>query len=197
MTTTVIDITTKKDHTQKTTWGIVQERPYPSVEARFGRSQWTNFGGLLADYNGKVNGLEERYTCNLLRSDQTEWDMSTRVSYAGYKDYPAYGQPPKPDAPGTIVYRGVDMGEMSVSLGRDCPYEQIQVRGFHHPTPGERSFITSQIVPALRQAVEANREALKQEAIAGIRAHVAEKLKEGRAALDKMQKEMENAISAL
>lgn len=185
MTTTTIQVTTKKGATQTTTWGIVQNRPYPSIEGRCGSLRWANFGGVLPGYcQQPATGLGEEYTCDLLRSDRTEWDLRTRESNA------------EPN-PGSIVYRGVDLGEMSVEIRLHAAYDNVRVRGFDHATPGELAFIREQIIPALKDAIVAKRGVLKAEAIAALKAHVAEKLAETRERLDAMQAEMTKAVDSL
>ena len=199
MTTTTIQVTTKKGATQTTTWGIAQNRPYPSIEGHCGSLRWANFGGVLPGYcQQPATGLGEEYTCDLLRSDRTEWDLRTRESNAGYVAYTSAGQRPAEPNPGSIVYRGVDLGEMSVEIRlHAASYDNVRVRGFDHATPGELAFIREQIIPALKEAIVAKRSELKAEAVAALKAHVAEKLAETRERLDAMQAEMTKAVDSL
>ncbi|OQA09841.1 MAG: hypothetical protein BWY66_00380 [bacterium ADurb.Bin374] len=187
-----IGFETKKNNRVETLWGIRQEHPYPTIVGSCGTLEWENGEGLFPQWRPcdmEKPGIGQRYRCDLLRTDTDGHDLSTRVSSAGYD--------PHPDGkknPGTFALRGVDLGEMSIEFGKDPQWADIRVRGFDRPSPSEREFIKENIVKVLAAAVDAHRDELKAEAIRELRLLVAERLKEARERLSKMDKEITDAI---
>lgn len=187
-----IGFETKKNNRVETLWGIRQERPYPTIVGSCGTLNWENGEGLFPQWRPsdmEKPSIGQRYRCCLLRTDADDHDLSTRVSFAGHD--------PHNDGkrnPGTFVLRGADMGEMSIEFGVNPEWPDIKVRGFEHPSPGEREFIMANIVKVLAAAVDAHRDELKAEAIRELRLLVAERLEEAREKLVRMQKEISAAI---
>ena len=202
MITAKITVTTKKNTETQTTWGIVQIRPYPDFECRYGHKiERRNAGGLLPDCNGRKEGLPEVYNVALLRSDKTPDNMNDRTAHAGYVPYASYGQKPEPPNPGSFAYRGNDLGEVTAEITPSFGggyYFRWSVRGYgSNATPAERAFLDEQVKPGILKAIEEHRAALKAEAVAKIRAWVAEICAEMRASVDAAEKEMEKAIAEL
>lgn len=144
---TQFTVTTKKNTTTETKWDIVQERPYYCVE----RNNWS----------GRNDEAIRRkiYKCNLLRSDM-ETNFDNRKDFAGYEGNP-----------GTITFRGNDLGEMSVILEKNRYNNEyswdatICVRGYgNRATDSERAFVKAEIVPMLAKFIEANASELLQNA---------------------------------
>lgn len=179
---TQFNVTTKKGSTQLTTWAINQDRAYPDIEAGCSL-RWRNGGGLFADFNGPAKGIGRRYTCNLMRNDGAAM-QGNRYDLAGYEG-----------SPGTIEYRGRDLGEMEIRIDANG-YADIRLRGFDRATDGERAWINAEIVPHLEQAIETNREALHAEAVEAMRTSMLGRLQDARQQLDKMEAEALAAIAA-
>ena len=183
--TAEIEVTTKKGHTQKTRWLIVQERPYPCIRADAGRLNWSNAEGLLGKYGSKPEGLGSRYKCHLLTPEGDIPEDYNRTHFAGYSHRPGpYGTPDVVN-PGTIVYRGQDLGEMSVRFGSNPEYPDISVRGYGGaPTASERDWVKAEIVPALRRFIADNAETLRRDALAAVEKRLAAELEEKRQELE-------------
>lgn len=180
-----IEVTTKKGHTQKTRWLVVQDRPYPCLRADAGRLHWSNAGGLLGEYGSKPEGLGSRYKCYLLTPGGEVPEDYNRTHFAGYSHRPGpYGAPDVVN-PGTIVLRGRDLGEMSVEFGNNPEYPGISVRGYGgSPTTSERDWIKAEIIPALRQFVADNAAAMRRGAIAAVEKRLTDELEEKRRELE-------------
>jgi len=112
-------------------------------------------------------------------------DGQDRKSFAGYENNP-----------GTIVYRGRDMGETSIVINSNG-YNEIKVTGFNAPTPGERDFITVAIIPGLLKAIKENKRELKAEAVEAVKNRIIEHVKEARAEIDKLEAEALEAVKKL
>lgn len=179
---TQLNVTTRKGCTQLTTWAINQDRAYPGIDGGCSL-RWRNGGGLFADFNGPAKGIGRRYTCNLMRNDGAAMH-GNRYDFAGYEGLP-----------GTIEYRGRDLGEMQIEID-SAHYATIRLRGFDKPTDGERAWINAEIVPSLERAIEYNREALHAEAVAAMRASMLARLQDAREQLNKMEAEALAAIAA-
>jgi hypothetical protein len=181
---TIIKISTKKGHTQETTWHIIQAHPYPDIE-KAGSWRWRNAGGMFDAYNQPATGLEEKYYCNLLRSDFSEV-FDNRKDYAGYEGNP-----------GSIVLRGQDLGEMNVTVNNSNRYNEIKVNGFDSPTSGVRAWIEEAIIPGLLKAIEEHKAELKAEAVEAVRQRIIENVKEARSEIDKLELEALEAVKKL
>ena len=183
MKTARIKVSTKKGQTQSTAWRIIQAHPYPDIE-KAGSWRWRNCEGLFDSYQHPAAGLGNNYYCQLLRSDKPA-DGRDRTSFAGYDGNP-----------GTIVLRGVDLGEMRIDVHGNG-YNKISVRGFNSPTSGEAAFITAAIIPCLLAAIAESKAELKAEAVEAVRVCIVEHVKEARAAIDKLEVEALNAVKKL
>jgi hypothetical protein len=181
---TKITVEAKKGTTQETTWKITQGHPYPDID----RSSWRNGEGLFPEWQGSMSGgamvaqgMPTRYHVALLRSDLTT-EANDRTDYAGFT-HGKYGEPQTTN-PGTITYRGKDLGEMTFTIEASNPYINMRDR-----TPSEREFIEAQIIPGLKAAIEANKHALRQEALNELETQLAERIATMRADADKLEKE--------
>lgn len=194
-----ITISTKKGHTQQTRWLVSQSRPFPDME----RGAWRNAGGLLPKYGktGKPT-IGTEYRCHLLRSDyDQEKATGNRNDFAGFSPGLVYKDGERvlqPELPGCIELRGKSLGEMSVTFGNNPEWPDIQVRGYgNHPTPSERAWIEAEIIPALRRFIESNAESLKAQAVEELKNDIKSRLTSYRADIDRMEKQMSEAIALL
>lgn len=198
MLTASITVSTKKGHTQETVWSLRQDRPFPDIEARGGGCMnWRNAGGVLPQFGRPAEGLPPKYTAALLRSDlAAAGERGNRLDHAGHVGYGATDRTP---APGTIVYRGTDLGETTAEIDvRPHGYGVLyRVRGGDRPTPGEDVFLAAQVTPGLLAAVQRLRDKLYAEAVAAVRDQFARQLAEARESLAKLEAEAERAIAAL
>jgi len=144
---TTITITTKKNVTVDTKWSVVLERPYHYIE----RNGWS----------GRNDSAITRraYKCNLLRSD-IETNFDTRKDHAGWDGNP-----------GSITFRGNDLGEMTLTIERNSPNHPkgawgfyASVRGFERTTKTENDFIETEILPKLSKFIEENANGLFSDA---------------------------------
>lgn len=194
-----ITVSTKKGHEQKTRWLVSQSRPYPDME----RGQWRNAGGLIPKYgNTGAPTIGTEYSCFLLRSDyDPEKATGNRNDFAGFSPGLVYQDGVRvmlPEHPGSIELRGKSLGEMSVTFGNNPDWPDIQVRGYgNSPTPSEREWIKAAIIPALRQFIDNNAESLKAEAVEKLKNDVESRLASYRADIDRMEKQMSEAIALL
>lgn len=198
-----ITVSTKKGHEQKTRWIVSQSRPYPDIEGVYGL-QWRNAGGLLPKYGQAKDKptIGNEYRCFLLRSDfNPATATDNRNDFAGFSPGLVYKDGVRvlePELPGAIELRGKSLGEMSVTFGNNPEWPDIHVRGYgNHPTSSEREWIKATIIPALRQFIADNADSLKAEAVETLKNDVSVRLASYRADLDKMEKQMNEAIALL
>lgn len=166
---TTINVFPKKDETFLTRWLITQDIPYPCIGSNGSSIQWDNLGGLKANYGIKAQGIGERYYCYLLTPTGDIPESYNRTHFAGYKHQPGGYGTPEVINPGAIVYRGRDMGEMSVNFMGNPEYPDIKVTGSDSPTAGERDFIKRQLVPFLAEFIATNHAGLREQAIERIK----------------------------
>lgn len=195
-----IEISTKKGHSQLTRWHVAQSRPYPDME----RGEWRNAGGLLPRYGSKEPAnIGTEYRCFLLRSDfAPETATGNRTDFAGFSPglvYDGHGnRVMQPENPGCIEIRGKSLGEMCITFGSNPDWPDIQVRGYGNPaTSAERDWIRENIIPGLRAFIADNVQALKAEAVEALKSDVAKRLAGWRSDLDRMEKQMNEAIASL
>lgn len=195
-----IKISTKKGHEQLTRWEVSQGRPFPDMDHN---RQWRNAGQLLPKNNGKPS-IGSIYYCSMLRSDfQIETATGNRNDYAGFSPGLVYNDQGQrvvqPEHPGSIVLRGNSLGELSVNFEGNPEYPDIKVRGGFNqsPTPTERDWIKTSIVPALHQFIADNAAELKADAVASLKKETAERLAGYRADIDRMEKQINEAIANL
>lgn len=191
---TKITVETKKGATQETTWKITQSHPYPDID----RGQWRNGDGFFPTWRGgmkdgemKADGIGAKFYCTLLRSD-LKTEEGNRADRAGYVPY-TYGETLPPN-PGTIIYRGRDLGEMDIVFnpyGNNNGYIDIG----KDRTDSERAFIMAQLVPGLQAAIDANKAELRAEAIKGLELNLSERIAGMRADADRLEKEAAAALA--
>ncbi len=186
-----IIVSPRKGEEILTLWAITQSRPYPRIKVS-GWWHWEGAGGLLPD-NGRTTaeGLARDYTAVMLRHDfNPDLAEDNRKDHAGYEGAPS------------IKFRGNDLGEIRATIrigegykdGAACWFERGYGAKF---SPGEAKFLEEQVKPGLVDYIRRNADALKAEAVAGIRASVNKVLHEAKEELEKLEKEMVEAIRAL
>jgi hypothetical protein len=183
-------ISTKKGDVQPTRWLILQDIPYPNITCDGGGLKWRNFDGLFSQYQSPARGLADVYTCNLLVPGIEIPEDYNRTHFAGFTPYSNDGTT-KAANPGSILFRGQDLGEMRISI--EPQYAEIRANDGVRPPAGAVEMINAQIVPRLRNYIEQNRGNLKAEAIAKVKAKFAAELAEARAQLDKLQEQAKTA----
>ena len=196
MKTVTINIQTAKDRTQETTWGIYQDRPYPSIAGRCGYgAQWQGGDGIFSEYGRPAAGLADKYSAVLLREGYTpETAVDNRNDYAGFT---AYDEPT--ETPGVIVFRGRSLGETSADIDTR-PYGTgvwFKVRNRETPTATEKAMLAEQVAPALIEAIKEHAAELRAEAIAGIRSSIVEQVRDARTRLDALEADGLAAVDAL
>jgi len=190
MKTTQFNISTKKGETQTLRFVVTQEIPFPDIEGNGSGLRWRNFGGLFKNYNGEVKGIGSNYICHLLAPGDVPEDYN-RTHFAGYADY---HDKTKVNG-GTMTVRGRDLGEMTIHF-EDREHwnsETIKVNGYNSPSNGERQVIAQLVLPPLREFIAANKAALREEAIAKIKARFAEQIKATRSHVDALEAQIETA----
>lgn len=195
MKTTQTTITTAKSREQVTTWGIWQDRPYPSIDGGGYRARWSNCGGVFPEYGNPAKGLEAKFSAVLLREGYTpETATGNRNDYAGFvpcRETEAI--------PGAIMFRGRSLGEVSAEIDtrpHGCGV-WWKVRGGETPTETEKALLREQVEPVLVAAVDEHAAELRREAVEGIRETCKNAIAEARKALDTLEQEAQAAIAAL
>lgn len=182
MNITEISINTKKGETQKLRFLVVQEIPFPDIEGACGSIRWRNFGGLFPQYGSKATGLGSKFYCYLLAPGDVPEDYSRR-HFAGYEGNP-----------GTMTFRGKDLGEMTIHFDNNPTWQDIKVRGFDRATGSEREAITELVIPQLKAFIDANKAALREEAIAKCKANFTGRISELRKQIGVLETEAANAV---
>ena len=200
-----ITVTPKKGETIVTRWHVRQDRPYPNIHGHSASGlDWQNLETLNPSYSERERGvkpaLPATYRAALLRSD---FDPATatgdRRDHAGYDTSPSYryenGErvtvPPALN-PGTIVYRGRDLGEISLHLTH---WDVIKVNGYDEPSPGECKFLEEQVAAPLRAYIAANAASLHAEAKEAVKARFASELDAARARLAVWEKQAAEIVA--
>lgn len=192
---TVIQITVElaKGREMLTLWRITRRRPCPSPDHG---GRWENGGDAISRYGKEASGkLPDVYRVELLRSD---YDAATaegnRADCAGYAE--GYGEKRKV-APGTIVYRGRDLGEMcgELRIGGDGVYAVSPYMSWDDAQPdGVRNWLNGAIVPGLVAGVVEHHAALTREALDGLRAGMAEYVAQHRRYADQLERDAAKAM---
>ena len=180
----------RKGETVETRWTIRQEHPYPRVEGNYGSSlNWGNLETLRPDYHAKQRGVKpaiaKHYHASLLRPDfDPEQATGNRQDLAGWDGNAA-----------PLSLRGESLGEIDVRFRGH--YEEIKVRGFGTPTPGEAKWIREQIVPQIQAYIDANASSLHAVAVERVRARFEDEIAKARASLLKMEQEAAEMVAAI
>lgn len=177
MKETSINVSTKKDEVQLLRFGIFQENPYPDIEGHSGAFRWRNHGGLFREFGNAAKGLAAKYGCYLLAPGVEVPTTGFGAKYLAGLDGNG----------GTLKVRGKDLGEMDIHFEGNDGWPTIRVRGTEAPSDGERDVIMRQVVPLLREFIEANKAELRDEAIARVKAKFAERIAEMRKQVDKLE----------
>lgn len=163
-----ITISTKKGEQQITRWLIEQDHPFPCINLTGGlRTEWENAGGLVGRYGKKPEGIGTSYRCHLLAEGVTPPKDWNRTHLAGFKHQPRGYNTPEVTNPGTIVYRGRDMGELEIRID---PFRGFGYNfGSKGMTRTEHDMLMEQVVPHLKAFITEHRATLKAAAVATIR----------------------------
>lgn len=182
---TALNVSPKKGEYVRLRFLIKQSHPHPDIHGATGRLAWRNAEGLFAQWNRPAEGIGAKYYCDLLAEGVEPPTDYNRTHFAGYEGNP-----------GSFSLRGKDIGELQIQIElRQAPfhttYATIRVRGFDTPTPTERDFINREIVPFLQAHIEANRDALREQARAEIMAAMRAKVAEAREQLAELEEQIE------
>lgn len=175
---------------QASRWIITQDHPWPDIATNGGELAWRNFGGLFGSYGTEATGIAPYYRCNLAMAEGEIPEDYNRRHFAGYASKPG-----DPETPGTLTLRGRSLGEMSIefNLAQEPIWPVIRVRGFDAPTPGERDWIKTTIIPPLLEFVKAHATDLRQEAINATLKKMRAEIAEARATIEKLERQIETA----
>ena len=157
----------KKGEQQITRWLIEQDAPIPRINLTGGlRAEWENAGGLVGRYGKKPEGIGTSYRCHLLAEGVTPPKNWNRTHLAGFKHRPGPYGTPEVTNPGTIVYRGRDMGELEIMIDPFCGF------GYNFGNKGMtrtgHDMLMEQVVPHLKAFITEHRATLKAAAVATI-----------------------------
>lgn len=162
-----ITIATKKGEQQVTRWLVEQDHPFPRINLTGGlRAEWENAGGLVGKYGKKPEGIGTSYRCHLLAEGVTPPKDWNRTHLAGFKHRPGPYGTPEITNPGTIIYRGRDMGELNITID---PSRGYGVSFDGSLTRTEHDMLMEQVVLHLEEFIADHSMALKEAAVAAIR----------------------------
>ena len=166
-------ISTKKGEQQVTRWLVEQDHPFPRINLTGElRAEWENAGGLVGKYGNKPEGIGTSYSCYLLAEGVTPPKNWNHTHLAGFKHRPGPHGTPEVTNPGTITYRGRDMGELSITIDPSRAFGVTfnTYNGVNGAlTRTEHDMLMEQVVPHLKSFIAANAVALKEAAVAAIR----------------------------
>lgn len=202
MRTLRIEIEPKKGEKITLLFGVWQEFPCSYFDGN-SSLRWRTGNELFPQYGDKV-GLKNVFNVAMLRPDWTKANAkNNRNDYAGFIPYhDGRGEKPAP-LPGSFNFRGAFMGEITARIEMRDGYENPEPWAdwrsqiCEHFTPGQREFLNAQILPALAEFIRANREALRQDAIACVKEQIAGVLADARKSLREMEAEAAAAIAKL
>jgi hypothetical protein len=170
-------------------WLVVQDCPCPRINANGGSLRWENDDGKLWDrYQNPATGLGSEFNCFLLSDtcpDPVPEDFN-REHFAGYVPY-SYTKPFPPPNGGTIQFRGADLGECSVKIGNLGAIVKV-IDGIQRPGKMESALFAEQITPRLQAFIAENRDSLRAEAVAKVKARLVSEVAEKRVELDALEK---------
>lgn len=186
-----VKVSTKKGHSQDCKFLIERRVPFPGIKSYGGGFDWQSGAGIFRENGNPVAKLKEEYTAVLLRSDFDGNLKGDRTDYAGYEDNP-----------GSIVYRGSDLGEMIIRLSRHrdglgCDKIIVKDNYFGGTTDGKRKFIKEQIIPVLKDKIEENRQELYEQAVNKIHSGMNEKIQKAYSELEKLQEIADQTVERL
>jgi hypothetical protein len=185
-----VKVSAKKGDVQNARFGIIQSVPHPDATTTQGSLTWRNLETL--DPNTYCNHagphLPPIYRVVLLRNDTEEY-VDNRTDYAGFKEHPAYNKPQTPPNPGTLVFRGEDMGEITGTIrlkGSSYP------EGLSFQTSANSSaekWLHQQVSDKLIEAVKARQQPLRDHAFARLAERFAQCVEEMRQGVEKLDRE--------
>ena len=149
-----IEVNPAKGQSQITRWLVEMLTPYPDLSG----PEWRNAGTLLPRAGHPATAPYPTYMAFLLAEGVEPPEQYDRTHFAGYAPKPG-----GPANPGTIVYRGKDLGECSVELDRGITLRS-RTGARSHPTPSEAAFLTDQVATPLRAFITTHRAALAHQA---------------------------------
>ena len=168
-----ITISTKKGEQQITRWLIEQDAPIPHINLTGGLcAGWENAGGLIGRYGNKPEGIGTSYRCHLLAEGVTPPKNWNRTHLAGFKHQPGGYNTQEVTNPGTIIYRGRDMGELDIMIDPSRAFD-VTFKNYNGVngalTRTEHDMLMEQVVPHLKAFITEHRATLKAAAVATIR----------------------------
>lgn len=185
-----VEINPKKGKTQATRWLVCQDLPQPSLGGRPDYSHWRGDEGMFRHHLGdNPVALPALYRAELLRTgiEDDEITDESLTELAGHDG-----------APGTIVYRGRDMGLTYANIvGEPTPVVVYTVRCGMRPTLGEHDFLRASLSDKLLEFVAEHRAELREAAIDRLEASMLGRLKEARAQADQRESEARLLIQRL
>lgn len=193
---TSFNINTKKGESQWTRWLISQEIPHPQIHSE-GTLNWRNGEGLFPRYGNPATGLAERYYCYLLRSDIDVAAIPENYGRAVFAGFTEYNKPGALPAPGTIKFRGKDLGEMTIYFGNNPDWPDIRIRCNETPSGGEREMITAQIIPPLKFFINQSKAALRANAVERVRKRIDSEFSDTQGELKKLREEADTALALI
>ena len=190
-----ITISTKKGEQQITRWLIEQDAPIPHINLTGGLcAGWENAGGLIGRYGNKPEGIGTSYRCHLLAEGVTPPKNWNRTHLAGFKHQPGGYNTQEVTNPGTIVYRGRDMGELEIMID---PF-----RGFGYNfgnkgmTRTGHDMLMEQVVPHLKAFITEHRATLKAAAVATIRERLESEIVETEQKIAALKESIPNLLAS-
>lgn len=179
-------ISTKKGESQPLRWFIVQETPHPGITSEGSALRWRNGGGLFREFGNPPKGIGARYYCHLLKPEGDLPADYSRRDFAGFEGNP-----------GTIKFRGKDLGETSVHFDNNPSWPTIRLNGHDTPTSSERALFEQHVLPPLREAIAERKGVLFALACERIEKRMRDELIEARAGLEKLEREAREAMAQL
>lgn len=193
-----IKVSPKKGETLTTRWLVVQSAPFPDLHSDCGGHvlNWRNGGELFrspsSSYGWAGPTIGESFRAYMLAEGVTPPEPWNRTHLAGYAE--KHDSAPNP---GTIVFRGKDLGETFVEWSNPNAYPTWRVRGFDSPTDCERQFLSGFVFPSLSAFVAENKASLRSDAIAGLEKRFAVMLDAARKAIGALEQEASVVLQIL
>ena len=195
-----ITIATKKGEQQITRWLVEQEHPFPRINLTGGlRAEWENAGGLIGLIGKKPEGIGKSYRCHLLAEGVTPPKKWNRTHLAGFKHQPGGYGTPEVTNPGTIVYRGRDMGglDILISPSRVFGVTFKTYNGVNDArTRTEHNILMEQVVPHLKAFITEHRATLKAAAVATIRERLESEIVEAEQKIAALKESIPNLLAS-
>jgi len=188
--TAKMKVETKKNTAQECTFLITQQIPYPRLSARGCWVEWQGGDGVIFSTYGQKPSFDLKrvyYVAQLKDGVDIKNLDHSRKDHAGYEGNA-----------GSIVYKGVDLGELTFTLSFHA-YQNGLVPSFEEGkyTPGQVDFIKREICPAIIKKISQKEKALKKQAIAKLQANMKRHIADFEEGLDKAKAEAREALARM